>query len=1624
MIACAVAAIASAAANPDSAEDQYVHVWRGEGLNAWKNANMSRNVRVEDGMLKLGSTGWDSFITGPAIDLAPKADQEVVFTAKVSVGGRGQLFWSRPQDPAPLERFAREFEWIADGRFHTYRVRPYWQGAGKVVRLRLDFPAEGGTNGEWELSAIGIRTNPDYRKPGNVVDADRYVGVTFDCTWTNRTAWADLRWVSDSAPGFTPVPRHFRVFGDGRKHTYFINCMIAGTWNGNYMEPPPGSWKGHVSDFGILDWRTKREFPIENLRFVEVEPDLPPDLVVIHTRQPNLLDRAGRAVPLEFCVKNLGVQTARGLRCDVEGLPEGVKVLDHASAAQMRDVAGGESRLHRVEIVAEKPISFAARLKLSGPGLAEPFVVEIPVKIAPSLGLAAADYPPPPKPLKGPYEIGAYYFCDWVRTEQWAKLWHTTPERRPANGWYDNRKSEVLDWQIKWSVENGISFFLVDWYWTKGRHGVDYWEQALAGARYKDSIKWAVMWANHTAPGSHSFEDQAKVTKFWIDNFFGMGNYYFIDGMPVVCIWAPEHFDRDVGKGRGVEVLELSKRMAREAGYKGIYFMCMKFPEGDSTAKPVQRCKDLGFDMTTIYHYIESGPNAKTIPPGIREFADVASSSYGYWTARHKTGILPEMYNIATGWDDRPWNHGLEVRGKNVEDMRRICRDARRFADETGARRFVLAPVNEWGEGSYAEPNSEFGFGMYEAVRDAFFEKPAEGWPVNAIAADYGLGAERYELPHDASLVTATSWDFRGGKNETVRSLLGWHKLMGFGEIRAKSDGLGLVSTTDDPAIQIRTQVAASEFRELVVRMKVAPGAKGPVRLFWADSSDRTDEIARETLPLVEDGAFHDYAFQVGTNARWRGVVRRIRFDPVESEGADVTVASIALRRGLAAAETQGVIFTYAGDRIAWADLSWVSSERPDRVRVTRGVRLFGDGMRHTYYVDLANARTTTGTGQKVPPGQPWRGRITDFALLEMHTGARLPIGDVRFVAEEPDLPPDLVALAETRAAELNRAGQPVPLDVSLRNLGTLTATGLVCTVSGLPEGVRLRNPAAARRVVPILGGEAMVHRVELESDRPVSFTASVEVQGGVRPVRRDIPVRIGPSLGLAAADYPPPPKPLKGPYEIGALYFPAWRTTAYWEYVWGISPERRPAVGWADYGNPEVVDWHIKWAVENGISFFLVDWYWVKGSHGNSAWEEALPKARYRNAIKWALMWANHTPKGTHSLEDQRKVTQFWIDNFFREENYYRIDGRPVVCIWDGGNLDRDMGGRLGDGRQLLALSDRMAREAGLKGIFFMCMKHPEGDFSPESARSCQARGYEMTTLYHYMGDGGRPHDADCRWRFPFDYVAESSYAHWKARRATHDILPDIPNISTGWNDLPWNDGCEIYGKSVELFRRICRDARRFADETGERRFLLAPLNEWGEGSYAEPCAEFGFGFYEAVREAFFEKPAEGWPLNCTPRDIGRPCDAYEVPLHQSGGTATASEWDFRGGMACGWQNQMGIASFRGTPEGLALACSDKDPAIYLRVHLVARDWSKAVVRMRVPADAQGPVRLFWADRSCQTQTPVQANVPVKTDGRLHEYGFDLAANPHWKGRIGLLRFDPCESTGDVLVESIRLLK
>ena len=379
------------------------------------------------------------------------------------------------------------------------------------------------------------------------------------------------------------------------------------------------------------------------------------------------------------------------------------------------------------------------------------------------------------------------------------------------------------------------------------------------------------------------------MTKFWIENYFNTPEYLKIDGKPVVWIWAAGNMDRDVGPGGCRKLLDLSRQMAREAGFPGIHFIAMKFPEAMWDAGTVQVYEKRGFDMTGIYHFMDHGGKAKG---GRRYSFDLCvEASLPAWRKRHASGVLPFIPNLATGWDDRPWNDHLEIYGKSVEGFRRICRDAKRFAYETGVKRLCLAPLNEWGEGSYAEPNAEFGFGFYEAVRDTFCKRPAGGWPVNYGPKDVGLGP--YDLPLPAALDRASSWKFSEGGTK------GWYALMGVADVTCSPQGLSFATTTYDPAIAASfAPVAARDFGEVVVRMKVEGDMPaGNCQLFWSGPGRKVTESGSVALPVKADGAFHDYCFTVGANRAWRGRINHFRFDPTQVKGLRVTVESIELRK-------------------------------------------------------------------------------------------------------------------------------------------------------------------------------------------------------------------------------------------------------------------------------------------------------------------------------------------------------------------------------------------------------------------------------------------------------------------------------------------------------------------------------------------------------------------------------------------------------------------------------------------------------------------------------------------------------------------------------------------------------
>ncbi|MBT3292284.1 MAG: hypothetical protein HN380_33490, partial [Victivallales bacterium] len=196
--------------------------------------------------------------------------------------------------------------------------------------------------------------------------------------------------------------------------------------------------------------------------------------------------------------------------------------------------------------------------------------------------------------------------------------------------------------------------------------------------------------------------------------------------------------------------------------------------------------------------------------------------------------------------------------------------------------------------------------------------------------------------------------------------------------------------------------------------------------------------------------------------------------------------------------------------------------------------------------------------------------------------------------------------------------------------------------------------------------------------------------------------------------------------YLIGSYYYPGFGHERQWRQLERSAPWAKPTLGYYDEGNPECVDWQIKWAVEHGVGFFLIDWYWVAGKTHHMHYIDALRKARFRRYMKWAVMWANHNPPNTHSEEDWRNVTQFWIDEYFSMPEYLRVDGKPLVALWSPSNIRRDMGGSDG-ARALLDISQAMARDAGLPGIHFVAMNN---NGTPEQLAG---EGYQAWTSYHW---------------------------------------------------------------------------------------------------------------------------------------------------------------------------------------------------------------------------------------------------------------------------------------------------
>ncbi len=834
--------------------------WTGAaGLQKWRSRTHQCKTEMKGTTLAVECTGHDGHIYSEAFSIPAKATHEVVIRARGNRGGTGEIYWMEPGKGATSAKRAT-FAWIGDGKWHDYRIRPWWQAEKRIGGLRIDMPAEAVDGGRFEIASVAIEES------GPVLGrkADDWCGVMFSLS-SPTAGEGQVKWAGGGRNGISR--RTFTIPGDGKSHRYYLELFSDASWRGTIdmleLELPKGVAK--PSDFV----------------WVKDDPLLPADLVFARACAGDHEVRAGMTADFSALVHNLGGCAERGVRVTVSA--KGPAKVDECVVSGGA-IDGGASAFFnpRLRFPAAGEYEVLFRAETEGGASA---ISSLRLKVLPSLGLGRHDYVPEPVPAKTSYRIGALYYPGWEYVRAWDRIRTKLPERRPLLGWYDETNPEVVDWQIKWLVEHGITELYVDWYWHLGHRHHEHWINAFRRARYRKHLKWAMMWANHTPSGSHTVEDQIAVTKYWIENYFNMPEYLTIDGKPVVWIWQGANYDRDLGAGGCRKMLELSRKMAVEAGYNGIHFIAMKWPENVCTTPVVSKFRDLGFDMTGIYHFMAvDGEGGSRVP-----FSAVADANVGHWKRRLEAGTLPFLPNLSTGWDDRPWNNHYEIYGKNAADFRRICVEAKKFVDGAGIKRLCLSPLNEWGEGSYAEPNAEHGFGFYQAVRDVFCERPAAGWPVECGPKDVGLGP--YDLPPVEVPEACEKWNFNGGMPKP------WRHLMGVSSNVVVEGGTRFFTINRDPAI-IATfpNLGAKDYPAVKVRMRTTEGTGG-VAIFWARNQESIRGQASMLMPLKADGKWHDYVFNLRGHREWRGRIGALRFDPCQNADVSVDIASIEFVR-------------------------------------------------------------------------------------------------------------------------------------------------------------------------------------------------------------------------------------------------------------------------------------------------------------------------------------------------------------------------------------------------------------------------------------------------------------------------------------------------------------------------------------------------------------------------------------------------------------------------------------------------------------------------------------------------------------------------------------------------------
>jgi hypothetical protein len=526
------------------------------------------------------------------------------------------------------------------------------------------------------------------------------------------------------------------------------------------------------------------------------------------------------------------------------------------------------------------------------------------------------DYIPAPKAVHSKVTLGVYIFPGWYRDmgstqypyythdndSEWKKAVAKKPKPRALLGFYSDSIPEVNDWHIKWALEHGISFFAFDWYWNAGEKRLSRTlEDGFLNAKYCSQMKFCIHWCNHALDWHNPLDFNRKalleMTNYLADKYFKLTNYLMVDGRPVFIIWQPMAVVNANGGPDGFKiVLQEMNSILHSKGFKDIYLISM-YNETENIRKA-------GFNAFTGYAYYGADPDSKyefksgySLP-----YEDFLKHQETSWKSITKTKVLPYMITTGANWDDRPRarEKGRVISGKTPDKFESALKSSLKYID-TKLNLAIIEAWNEWGEGSFIEPDKEWRFGFLDAIRKTYTDAPEEHtdyYPSekrirtysmmddNELAEASGIENQPYPDPPLSPRTTEITIDEKLPASELLKhwefndlSTEGWVSV-NVNALKVNNGNLFTVVTGEDPQIiNPALAVAVKDVGCIAFRMKISKGALSNGQLFFAKTEEPkwTDFF---NFLVETDGKWHIYQIKIKTaKADSESNYQKIRLD-------------------------------------------------------------------------------------------------------------------------------------------------------------------------------------------------------------------------------------------------------------------------------------------------------------------------------------------------------------------------------------------------------------------------------------------------------------------------------------------------------------------------------------------------------------------------------------------------------------------------------------------------------------------------------------------------------------------------------------------------------------------------